>query len=95
MHIYLSVLLLIISISKDIVNLDVLPRRGEIYCSLIYRGRCGYFPLISQSQCTMGKLQWEVGHRIFSLLREKYIWNIWTQIKWEAKLTNLSELFER
>ena len=47
------------------------------------------------TQCTMGKLQWEVGHRNFSLLREKYIWNIWTRIKWEAKLTNLSELFER
>ena len=45
--------------------------------------------------CTMGKLQWEVGHRNFSLLREKYIWNIWTRIKWEAKLTNLPELSER
>ena len=36
--------------------------------------------------CTMGKLQWEVGNRNFSFLREKYIWNIWTRIKWEAKL---------
>ena len=44
-------------------------------------------------QCTMGKLQWEVGKRNFSFLREKYIWNIWTRIKWEAKLTNLSEIF--
>jgi len=45
--------------------------------------------------CTMGKLQWEVGNRNFSFLREKYIWNIWTRIKWEAKLTNLSEIFRR
>ena len=31
--------------------------------------------------CTMGKLQWEFGSRIFSFLREKFIWNIWTRIK--------------
>ena len=50
---------------------------------------------LATNHCTMGKLQWEVGHRNFSLLREKYIWNIWTRIKWEAKLTNLPELSER
>ena len=43
--------------------------------------------------CTMGKLQWEVGNRNFSFLRENYIWNIWTRIKWEAKLTKVSEIF--
>ena len=32
-------------------------------------------------QCTMGKLQWEFGHRIISFLRKKFIWNIWTRIK--------------
>ena len=48
-------------------------------CSIALWGSCN------------GKL--DIG--FFSLLREKYIWNIWTQIKWEAKLTNLSELFER
>ena len=39
-----------------------------------------------RNQCTMQKLQWEGGNRNFSFLREKYIWNIWTPIKWEAKL---------
>ena len=29
----------------------------------------------------------------FSFLREKYTWKIWTPIKWEAKLKNLSEIF--
>ena len=53
----------------------------------------GSFP--SCIQCTMGKLQWEVGNRKFSFLREKYFWNIWTRIKWEAKLTNISEIFGR
>ena len=43
----------------------------------------------------MGKLQWEFGNRNFSFLREKYIRNIWTRIKWEAKLKNLSEIFGR
>ena len=43
--------------------------------------------------CTTPKLQWEVGNRNFSFLIENYIWNIWTRIKWEAKLTNLSEIF--
>ena len=43
----------------------------------------------------MGKLQWEVGNRNFSFLSEKYIWTIWTRIKWEAKLINLSEIFWR
>ena len=43
--------------------------------------------------CTMEKLQWEVGNKNFSFLREKYIWNIWTRIKWEAKLKILSEIF--
>ena len=38
--------------------------------------------------CTMEKLQWEVGNKNFSFLREKYIWNIWTRIKWKAKLKN-------
>ena len=33
------------------------------------------------NQCTMGKLQWEFGHRIISFLRKKFIWNIWTRIK--------------
>ena len=51
--------------------------------------------LQSMEQCTMGKLQWEFGNRNFSIFREKYIWNIWTRIKWEAKLTNVSELFGR
>ena len=37
-------------------------------------------------QCPMQKLRWEGGNRNFSFLREKYIWNIWTRIKWEAKL---------
>ena len=45
--------------------------------------------------CTMPKLQWEVGNRNFSFLREQYIWNIGTRIKWEAKLKNLSEIFGR
>ena len=45
------------------------------------------------AQCTMGKLQWEFGNRNFSFSREKYIWNIWTRIKWEEKLKNLSEIF--
>ena len=64
-------------------------------CSLFFycKKRLEYLNLLNH--CTMGKLQWEVGHRNFSLLREKYIWNIWTRIKWEAKLTNLSELFGR
>ena len=44
------------------------------------------------TQCTMQKLQWEFGHRIFSFLREKFTWNIWTWIKWEG---NLSEIFGR
>ena len=47
------------------------------------------------AQCTMGKLQWEFGNRNFSFSREKYIWNIWTQIKWEEKLKNQSEIFGR
>ena len=45
-------------------------------------------PLLDSYQCTKGKLKWELGNWIFSFLRENYnyIWNIWTRIKWEAKL---------
>ena len=45
-----------------------------------------------EDQCTMRKLQLEFRRRIFSCLRENFIWNIWTRIKWEG---NLSEIFGR
>ena len=42
-----------------------------------------------------GEVAMGIGNKIFLFLREKHIWNIWTQIKWEAKLKNLSEIFGR
>ena len=56
-------------------------------------GAIGAYMDVEVLQCNMGKLQWEVGNRNFSFLRERYIWNIWTRIKWEAKLTKVSEIF--
>ena len=50
------------------------------------------FSNLQSHHCTMGKLQWEFGHRIISFLIKKFIWNIWTRIKWEG---NLSEIFGR